>query len=215
MNLRKRRRRAFLLALVLVLLTASVLLVRFRYEPALSELAVTQVQNVTANLVNDAVDEELARGKLRYDRLIRLEKAPDGRITALTADMYEINCLKSEILALLGQKIAEVSGEELGVPLGSVVMPLLFSGRGPTVPVRYVAIRSADARFENEFSQAGINQTLHQIRLVTDISVTVLLPTGTLDVTVGTDMIVAQTVIVGEVPQTVISMTGGDNGTER
>lgn len=214
MNLRKRRRRVFLLVLVLVLLITSVLLVRFRYEPALSELAVTQVQNVTANLVNEAVDEELAQGKLRYDSLISLEKSPDGKVTAMTTDMYEINCLKSEILDLLSQKMSDVSEEALSVPLGSVVMPLIFSGQGPSVPVRYVAIRSADARFENIFSQAGINQTLHQIQLQVDISVTVMLPTGTLDVTVGTDMIVAQTVIVGEVPQTVISMTGEHNGTE-
>lgn len=215
MNLRKRRRRTLLLVLASALLLAAVLLLRFRYEPALSELAVTQVQNVTANIINAAVDEELAQGKLRYDRLISLQKTPDGRVSAMTADMYEINCLKSEILDLLSAGMQDVSNEELSIPLGSVVLPLLCSGHGPLIPVRYVAIRSSDAVFENEFSQAGINQTLHQINLRVDISVTVLLPTGTMDVTVSTDMAVAQTVIVGEVPQTVISMIGDQNGTER
>lgn len=215
MNLRKRRRRTFLLVLTAVLLLAGVLLIRFRYEPALSELAVTQVQNVTANLINEAVDEELEKGKLRYDSLIFLDKAPDGRVTAMTTDMYEINCLKSEILNLLSDKMQEVSEEELSIPVGSIVLPLFLSGQGPRIPIRYVAIRSSDASFQNEFSQAGINQTLHQIRLFVNISVTVMLPTGTMDVTVSTDMAVAQTVIVGEVPQTVISMTGEQDGTER
>lgn len=214
MNLRKRRRRRLIALLVGCLLLLAVLLYRFRYEPTLAALAVTQVENVTANLVYEAVDEELAGGKIQYDSLIHLEKSPDGTITALTTDMYAVNYLKSELLELLSSKIADVSSEELGVPLGSVMMPMFFAGRGPTVPVRYSAVRYADATFHNQFEQAGINQTLHQIVLRVDISVTVLLPTGTMDVDVSTDMVIAQTVIVGEVPQTVISMTGENNGTE-
>lgn len=214
MNLRKRRRRRLIALLAGGLMILALLLYRFRYEPALSALAVTQVENVTANLVYEAVDEELASGKIRYEDLVHLEKSPDGVITALTSDMYGMNCLKSELLALLGDKINAVSSEELGVPLGSVMMPMFFAGRGPTVPVRYSAIRYADATFDNQFQQAGINQTLHRIILRVDLSVTVLLPTGTKDVAVSTDVVIAQTVIVGEVPQTVISMTGENNGTE-
>ncbi len=214
MNLRKRRRRRLLVLILCVLILLAILLYRYRYEPTLASLAVTQVENVTANLVYDAVDEELANGRIHYDDLVELEKGPDGTVTALTTDMYGVNRLKSELLKLLSDKIAEVSSEELGVPLGSVIMPLFFSGKGPTIPVRYSAIRYADATFENQFQQAGINQTLHQIVLRVDISVTVLLPTGAVDVTVNTDMVVAQTVIVGDVPQTVISMTGENNGTE-
>lgn len=201
--------------LTAVFVISAVLLIRCRYEPELSALAVTQVQNVTANIINEAVDEQLKQGKLRYDKLIHMEKAPDGTVTALSTDMFEINSLKSELLELLSERITEVSHEELSIPLGSVVLPLLFSGQGPMIPVRYVAIRSSDAKFQNSFSQAGINQTLHQIDLLVDISVTVMLPTGTMDVSVSTDMTVAQTVIVGEVPQTVISMTGENNGSKR
>ncbi len=214
MNLKKRRRRRLLFLLAGIFLLLTVLLYRYRYEPTLASLAVTQVENVTANLVYEAVDEELANERIRYDALIDLEKAPDGTVTALKTDMYNANCLKAELLKLLSDKISDVSSEELGVPLGSVLMPLFFAGRGPIIPVRYSAIRYADATFENQFQQAGINQTLHQIILRVDISVTVLLPTGTVDVMVSTDMAVAQTVIVGDVPQTVISMTGEKNGTE-
>ena len=204
-----------MVAVMTVLMLSAVLLVCFRYEPLLSELAVTQVQNVTANLLNDAVEKELAQKKIGYSDLIHMQTAPDGRITALTSDMYEINCLKTEILTLLNEAFSEISEEEFGIPLGSVVLPLICSGRGPRIPVRYCAIRSSDICFENEFSQAGINQTLHRIVLHADISVTVLLPTGKKDISVTTDLVVAQTVIVGEVPQTVITMTGENDGTKR
>lgn len=215
MNLRKRRRRRALILLAVMFFVCTVLVVRYRYEPALSALAVTQVQNVTTNLINAAVEEELSRGKLHYDNLIKIETTPDGNVSALMTDIYEVNRVKLEILNLLSAKIKDVSNEEFGVPLGSVIMPLLFSGRGPIVPIRYVAIRSVDANFENVFSHAGINQTLHQIVLCVDVTVTVMLPIGTMDVTSNSDMVIAQTVIVGEVPQTVISITGENNGSER
>lgn len=215
MNLRKRRRLRLTAIILAALLLGTALLVCFRYEPLLSELAVTQVQNVTANLLNAAVEKELAQGEISYSSLVHMETGPDGRITALTSDMHEINRLKAEILTLLSEEFSEISEEEFGIPLGSVVLPLFCSGRGPKIPVRYCAIRSSDARFENEFSQAGINQTLHQIVLYADISVTVLLPTGKKDITVSTDLVVAQTVIVGEVPQTVVTMTGENNGNQR
>lgn len=215
MNLRKRRRLRLTAVLLTALTLGAVLLIRVHYEPLLEALAITQVQNVTANLLNTAVDRELAEGKISYSELVHMQSGPDGRLTALTTDMHEINRLKSEILSLLNEEMNDISEEELGIPLGSVVLPLLCSGKGPRIPVRYCAIRSSDARFENEFLQAGINQTLHQIVLYADISVTVLLPTGEKDITVSTDMVVAQTVIVGEVPQTVITMTGENNGSKR
>lgn len=215
MNLRKRRRIRLACILTGLALIASVLLIRFRYEPALEELAVRQVQNVTAAIVNEAISDALGQGSISYNGLIMTEKTPDGRIAALTADMREVNRLKLEILDAIGERMSDVSAEALGVPLGSVVLPLLFSGKGPMVPIRYSAIRYSDASLENEFSQAGINQTLHRIILKVEISVTVMLPTGTKDVKTETNMVVAQTVIVGDVPQTVISMTGEKDGSER
>lgn len=213
--MRKRRRIRLLCILSGFFLIAAALLLRFRYEPALEALAVKQVQNMTATIVNEAIGDALLQGSIRYDRLIITEKSPAGRVTALTTDMREVNRLKLELLSAIGERMSDVTAEELGVPLGSVVLPLLFSGRGPMVPIRYAAIRYSDASLENEFLQAGINQTLHKIILRIEISVTVILPTGTKDVKTETNMVVAQTVIVGEVPQTMISMTGEKDGAER
>lgn len=215
MNLRKRRAKRALLLLVGLLLLVAFLLVRFCYAPAFTKLAITNVQNMTSNLINEAVDETLAQGTLDYNSLVTVQRNNVGTVTAISADVYRMNCLKSEIMDILSGKIQEVRSEELGVPLGSIAFPLFCSGLGPNVPVRYVAIRSSDAEFRNAFYQAGMNQTLHQIMLKVSITVTVMLPTGTKDISVGTDIAVAQTVIVGEVPQTVITMTGENDGTER
>ena len=94
----------------------------------------------------------------------------------------------------------EISSEKLSVPLGSVLLPELFSGQGPRVPVRIVSMLTSDADFSTRFSQAGINQTLQQVTMTVTVRVTMMTPVGTETTEVSTDTVIAETVIVGTVP---------------
>ena len=206
---RKRRilRRCLLLGAVALLAILGAV-TRLYYLPAVSALAVTQVDNSTSTLINDAIDRQISQGNIRYEDLVTLEKNLDGQITALKTNMAEVNRLKTETLSIINREITGLGREDLGVPLGSVVFPALFSGRGPLLPVRLVTVRTASADFENRFTHAGINQTLHQIILTVEVTVTVMTPAGAQDVPVRSQVVAAQTVIVGSVPQTVITVTG-------
>ena len=208
MNLQKRRCRRRLLVLALALTVGAVLLIRLRWQPAIRTLVQMQIDNEASNLIVEAINEQIDSGSIRYDRIIILQTDAGGRVTALQTDMGEINRLKMEILRRIGRDMREMSIEQLSVPVGNVVAPSLLSGLGGFVPVRLVALRSSGADFVSEFTQAGINQTLHQISLHVRIHAIVLTPAGEMDVPVQVEMVVAQTVIIGEVPQTLISMTG-------
>jgi sporulation protein YunB len=100
----------------------------------------------------------------------------------------------------LDQMIEDIRAEELSISLGSVLLPEFFSGRGPRVPVRIVSMLTSDADFYTQFSQAGINQTLQRITMTVKIKVTLMTPVGTQTADVSTDTVVAETVIVGTVP---------------
>ncbi len=188
--------------------------VRYRLMPTAEALVCAQVENSTSDQINQAVEEKMEAEAIFYDRLITLEKNLDGQITALKTDMSEVNRLKAEILNSLGQQIQDLTVEQLSVPLGNLLLPEIFSGRGPILPVRIVAVKTMNADFGNVFSQAGINQTFHQITLTISVQVTVLMPGQTLIVPVTSEVVVAQTVIVGVVPETVISIPGEENGTK-
>ena len=82
------------------------------------------------------------------------------------------------------------------------------------IPVRILSIRNSDATFSSDFSQAGINQTIHQVIMEVSVDVAILVRGETDSFTVTSQVVVAQTVIVGEVPDTFLH-TGGDYGTER
>ena len=141
-----------------------------------------------------------------YDRMISIEKDTDGNVTAVRTNMEEINRLKSAVLRRVDEKLEQLSWEQLGVPIGSVLLPELFSGRGPDLPVRVLAVRTSDAVFRNEFSEAGINQTLHSITIDIHVVITILTWTGTRDIPVDSAVLAAQTVIVGMVPTTYFGM---------
>lgn len=208
-------RRILCLTAVLALLAVAVLLVlRTKYRKVLTELAQTQVKNVTSDLINDAVDREIAEGTIQYDRLVYFEKDLEGRITALKTNMGEINRLKTETLALINQEILDMDSSALGVPIGSLVLPEVFAGRGFSIPIEILTIRNSDASFSSCFSQAGINQTLQQMKMDVFVDVTVLILGSTESFTVTSQVVVAETVIVGQVPNTYLQ-NGGNYGTQR
>ena len=208
-------RRILCLTAVLALLAVAVLLVlRTKYRKVLMELAQTQMKNVTSDLINDAVDREIAEGTIQYDRLVYFEKDLEGRITALKTNMGEINRLKTETLALINQEILDMDSSALGVPIGSLVLPEVFAGRGFSIPIEILNIRNSDASFSSCFSQAGINQTLQQMKMDVFVDVTVLILGSTESFTVTSQVVVAETIIVGQVPNTYLQ-TGGNYGTQR
>lgn len=182
---------------------------RSRFRDVIRDLAETQVKNTTSDLTNDAIAKQIADGVIQYDRIVYFEKDLDGRITALKTNIGEVNRLKTDILNIINDEILALDTSDIGVPLGSVFLPELFSGKGITIPVRILAIRNSDASFSSSFTQAGINQTLHQLTMEVCVDVTVLVLGQTSSFHVKSEVVIAQTIIVGEVPNTFLN-TGGE-----
>ena len=196
------------LGIICIILLILLLSLRGKYRYVISDLAKTSVMNTTSDLTNDAIARQIAAGNIAYDRIVFFEKDLDGRITALKTNMSEVNRLKTDILNLINDEILALDSSDLGIPTGSLFLPELFSGKGPTIPVRILSIRNSDANFVSSFSQAGINQTLHRLNMVVSIDVAVLVLGETSSFTVTSEVVVAETIIVGQVPQTYLQ-TGG------
>ena len=210
--MRRKLQRLFRLLLLLVMAAViSFLLLRSRYRDVIRELAETQVKNTTSDLTNDAIARQIADGVIQYDRIVYFEKDLDGRITALKTNMSEVNRLKTDILNIINDEILALDTSDIGIHLGSLFLPELLSGRGPAIPVHILSIRNSDASFKSSFSQAGINQTLHQLTMDVSVDVAVLVLGQTGSFTVNSEVVVAETVIVGAVPNTFLQ-TGGQYG---
>lgn len=184
------------------------LLLRRKYDEVMVELTRTQVTNSTSDLINDAIALQIAEGNIDYERIVYFEKDTAGRITALKTNIGQINQLKTDTLNIINDQILSNEHSQMGIPLGSLFLPEFFSGKGPQIPVKILSIRNSDANFESTFTHAGINQTMHQLRLAVLIDVSVLVLGQTVSFTVSSDVVIAETVIVGAVPDTFFD-TGG------
>ena len=199
-RLRTRLRRPRVWLLVLALLLALVLYVRFRWLPTVHELVTMELENEVSNLINDAVDAYLEQGQLRYDDLVRLERTADGSVAAAQIDLGEVNRMKSVILRELGDRLPDRVRQSVHVPIGNVLLPALLSGRGGSLPVRVVSLRPTNAELESELEQTGINQSLHRLALRVEVDLLLLTPAGLLSRQVTSTVPIAQTILLGDVP---------------
>lgn len=202
MRLRNRQRNLIWLIILLIFLLALTVVVLRHLKPLLTSLATARVSNTVNRIVVAAVDDAVISGKINYDALVRFEKDDSGHVTALRSNMAEANRLQTAICDDILQRLSEVSTSELRIPIGTLTGIAVLAGRGPALCVRMQTVGSSNAAFRNEFSAAGINQTKHQILLDVNVNVSILLPGFSAYTTVSNVITVAETVIVGNVPQT-------------
>lgn len=201
MNRRTRIRRRILAIGFVVSFVVMFFLLRYRLVPIVQEMAVTHVSNEASFAINRAIIRHIREDNIQYDRLVLLEKDVQGRICAIQTNMLEANRLQTEVLELMDEEVLELSEAKIGVPLGNIILPEFFSGHGPKIPVDILSLSTSDAYFVSRFQEAGINQTMHQILLSVTATMSVLTPMGVQSVTAQSEIIVAETVIVGTVPE--------------
>lgn len=209
----RRRWRGLFRFIIILLIVSTVLffVFRSRYSAVIRSLAETQVRNSTSDLINDAIDRQIETGNVQYDRIVYFEKDLNGKITALKTNMSEVNRLKTSILNTINDEILALDTDDLGIPIGNLFLPEFLSGRGPCIPVQIISIRNSEAAFSSNFTEAGINQTLQQLVMEISVDVTVLVLGQTDSFTLVSQVVVAETIIVGDVPDTFLQ-AGGQYG---
>lgn len=186
---------------------AAVRLTECALRPVLAAAARYQVRSQVTAAVEQWAARDLQERGVDYSDFVTITRNEAGEITALSADMARLNLLRAELSAHLLERL-EDSQLELTIPVGSLLPIEPTWARGPELHLRALALGTASAEFESEFTSAGINQTRHRLWLELSVPVTVLLPGGGEELTVDSRLCVAETVIVGQVPQTWFQ-TGG------
>ena len=163
------------------------------------QIAVSDASDIVTVQVNNAIAEQMREGGYDADSFISLEKNEAGEITAISSNMAAINLLSSQVLErVVGA--TENRTLTVSIPAGNLTGLSLLMGRGPGVPVQIVMLTSSRVTFSNSIVTAGINQTKHQINLNVIVDIDVLIPWGTESTQVVTELMIADTVVVGQVP---------------
>ncbi len=194
------------LAVALLVAASVIALLEAKLRPVVAEIASAQAQNTMTAVVEGAVTADLAARNVSYADFITIQRDGGGAITALTTDMARMNLLRAELTAAILESIAGVDVSDIEVPLGSLFDLEPLWAKGPSLRARAMTVGTVRTEFDSQFTSAGVNQTLHRIWLEVDVPMTLLLPGGEVETALHTRLCVAETVIVGKVPDTYLQV---------
>jgi sporulation protein YunB len=180
--------------------------VRTHLRPIMTQMARVQVDQLASRVINEAIVSRITEEGVTYGSLVYFEKDIYGQITALKTDVISINRLKADITEEVLSSLERADTSKLSIPFGNLISSDLLSGRGPRIPLKIVPLGTVSSSFSNQFSAAGINQTRHQIMMDIEVDISILLPGYRTGTQVGTQVSIAETVIVGAVPDSYFQM---------
>lgn len=193
-----------LLAFILIVSGIMSIALIFTFTKYLRPRIISASQSFAENEVSMIIDREVKNLMLEeflsYDKITIINRDSSGRVTSVSANSVLINNFANELDIKIGERIDNTDLVENKVYLSGLVGSDLFSGIGPKIPVRFQPISVTHADITHTFEEAGINQTLHTITLLVSVDIEILLPFAHSVMTVKSEMPIAQTLIVGTVP---------------
>lgn len=190
----------------IVLVFVFILMMDCQFRPVIKSITTNQARMKSVEVINRAISEELNKNAVCYNDLVTIDRDSNGKVLAITTQMVRMNQLKSAVIADVQKELGDDSHIDVGVPLGTLLGNDLVHGRGPNIPLRLTLSGSVSAEFKSTFESAGINQTKHQILLYIHTSIYSYIPGFDTTTEVQTSIPVAETIIIGEVPQVVANI---------
>lgn len=178
-------------------------------EPSIMALCQIRATSIGVTVSNTAVKEVM--NELNYTDLVALEKDNNGKIIALKAKVIEMNQISSQIAAKMQELYSQINDAYVKIPIGNFTGNTLLAGRGPNIIVRIIPVGTVSTDFKTEFISTGINQTRHRIYLEIVSKVRVVAPLTTKTIEVVNNVNVAETVLIGDVPNSFYNLEGVDN----
>lgn len=208
-NHRKMRNIKWGRALALLILLGTFIGLDLGIRPMVKASAASQTQIAVNRMIQRAVLEVLEEDGLRYQSFVSLQQNLNGETTALTTDTVLINRLQGELLEKILQTLQQYREVKLELPLGSLSGAQFLAGRGPLVTLRLRPVGLVKTKIVNQFDEAGINQTRHRIQLQVTVDMLSLLPGYRISSQAQSNIILAETIIVGLVPDAYTEVYGG------
>ncbi len=213
---RKNRKRRFLVFLLMIQIVFILFFLLFatKIRPVISQVTSARAQSFAVCVINDEVNRILEFEDIEYDDLSNLQLDLNNRVSAVTTDIVEINKLKAMVARCIQEKMNDVDKMVIRIPLGTLLSLGVFTGYGPKIPIRLTSVGRAFVDIEDSLTDAGINQTRHEIHLCVKANLSILMPGGSLSEEVKTSIPIAQSVIVGTVPDSFTAISGVDGETK-
>ena len=198
---KKRSKWKIALAIVLILLALLVWYMHAIVNPVIVQTSEAKVKSITQHTLATSV-LNVVQTSSSLDDLIHYNYDTNGKISLISVNSYDANIVARQISTVAQTQLDSVTSTGIEVHLGAFTGIALFASSGPLVRVNLNPIGTVVVKFKSEFVSAGINQTLHKIFIDVQTSVYVVLPTSNPKIDASSEVLITETVIIGEIPST-------------
>lgn len=169
-------------------------------EPPFNTICTEKARSIATQISNTKATEVMK--KYEYDDLVTIIKDESGNVTMVKANIIPINKIISDVAVEIQTELDKLGGQDVGIKLGTFTGNKFLSGRGPYVKLKITEKGDVLTDYKSEFTQAGINQTLHRIYLEVKCNICILTPFNLIEEQITNQVILAENVIVGTTPST-------------
>lgn len=201
----KKRKKTKVFIVTLLIFAFFYLYIAFLVTPLIISSSNSQVKVYANKSMNYAITEAMNQN-VTYDDLIHIVTDSSGKISMLQANSIQINNLSKLIGRVTMAKLNELTKNPVLIPLGAFSGITIISGMGPKVAMETYPYGDVSCRFLSQFFSAGINQTQHKIYMSISCTINVVLPFRTLRVNASSDVLLCESVIIGDIPDTFFSI---------
>lgn len=208
---RKRRKAQILLGFFFLFIASCFLYFYMVVTPSIIEATEFSIFSLSTSAVSDAIYDVLDQDHITYDDLVEVKYDSEGNVSMISLQTVTINEIARKFYQVAQIYLDSMGKNGVDVPLGTFTGIPAFSGFGPKINLKLVSIGAMTSTFKSDFTTAGINQTKHSLYIHLFASVSLIMPAYSQTIDSVTEMLVAESVVVGKVPS--VYLGGGLNFT--
>lgn len=199
-----------LIVIIFVIISMTYLLDK-KLKPTIKTIAQSKANLLANEIINRTIYEEILKD-VNYHNLIEIHRDLDNKVTMIQADSIQISRLMSQTNIKMKEALNELNEQEFGIPLGQAIGSYLFATIGPKIKVKILPVVSElEVNLLQDFNEAGINQTRHMLYFDIRTAIKIAIPLFNEKVIISTKTPIAETIIVGPVPSTMVRLDGLNN----
>lgn len=206
--MKKRRKRSynhkFRTAVLAIILTAAAFIyVDLRLRPAVITVAQYHIQSLINKAVNNAIISVMDKTQYSYDDLVEINSNSADEIVSVNYNSLHINKLRSELIKVSIEETQKIPVSYVYIPIGNITSIDILQNKGPKLKFTVTPSSYVEAEVESVFQNTGINQINHQIFITVKVTANALIPNYSTSVYSENKVCVAETVIIGKVPDSI------------
>ncbi len=199
---RKRRYLLWIIAL-LVLIIYTFNYIDKNIRPSIIAISEIKAKQVTTQAINNTIKTKI-KNDIDYEDLIFVHYDNEGKVTLMQANTMLMNSVASEVALEVQNELKQISESTIKVPLNNAFNTDLI--RLPSINIQIIPQGSVIVDFATEFESTGINQTRHRVYIIVTTDVKLIVPLVSENITITTNIPIAETIIVGEVPEQYVNV---------